>query len=383
MKISSLQENLKNGMSIVNHIAGKNMNLPILNNILIKAKNGNIDLVATDLEVGIVCSVRGKIEKEGEFTVDSKIISDYISLLPNKKINIINEKNNLTIESENYNTVIRGMSAEDFPLIPQINKKTFFKTDIEIFREALSQVIYAVSTSETRVELSGVLFDFNNKGLTLAATDSYRLCEKKIKVEKKTINDSEKNKEENIKIIVPAKTLQELIRILAVIKSENFDESERNIKFYISENQILFVMGKTELISRLVEGSYPDYQQIIPTKYETKAIINRGEFLRAVKAAAIFSKTNVNDINLDLPANKNKLIISSASNNTGENITELDSQVEGKDNGIVINYRYLLDGINNIKSENIMIKIINGNTPCIIMPEGDESYLYVIMPIKQ
>ena len=375
MKISSLQENLKNGLFIVGHIAGKNVNLPILNNVMIKAsQKGDIKLITTDLEIGIVTRVRGKIEKEGEFTIEAKIVSDYISLLPNQKIDLEIDKNNALIKCENYKTIIKGESAEEYPLVPEVEKETYFKTNIDNFRKALSQVVFAVSSSETRMELSGVFFSFNKEKLTMAATDSYRLAEKTVNIETNT--EEEKN------VIIPAKALQEVIRIISLLKNEELNENN-NITFYLSDNQILFTIGDTEIVSRLIEGQYPDYKQIIPVNCKTKAKINRGDLLRAVKAAALFSKTGINDINLDFPENQNKMIVSSASGQTGENITELDAETKGEDNGIVVNYKYVLDGINNIDSEKIIIEVVDGNTPCVLKGEGDDDYSYVIMPIKQ
>ncbi len=377
MKISSLQENLKNGLFVVGHVASKNINLPILNNIMIEAREKNIKLIATDLEIGIRCLIRGRVEKEGSFTVDSKIISDYIALLPNKKVDIEKKENKLIIKGENYKTIIRGQTAEEFPLIPKIDKKIHYKVKTEDFKKALTQTIFAVSTSETRIELSGVLFVFNKETLTLAATDSYRLTEKEIKINSNSTNEEDK------RIIVPAKALQELVRILSGIKEEGVSEESKEIQFYISENQILFSIGHIELVSRLIEGQYPDYKQIIPASSETKISINRFELIRAVKASAIFSKAGINDINLDFPLGKNKAVVSSASSQTGENTAELEATVNGKDNGIVVNYRYLLDGLNNIDSENVKIEVTNSNTPCVLKPEKEEGYLYIIMPIKQ
>ena len=229
--------------------------------------------------------------------------------------------------------------------------------------------------AKPELELSGVLFSFNKEKLIIAATDSYRLAEKEVKI--LTNTDEEK------KVIVPAKTLQEIIRILSGLRGEELSEGGDEIQFYLSDNQILFTIGNTEVVSRIIEGQYPDYKQIIPQKSQTTAMVNRTELIRAVKAASIFSKTGINDINIDLPMGKNKIIISSASSQSGENITELDAIVNGKDNAIVINYRYLLDGINNIDSENIKLEITDGNTPCVLKPEENQDYLYIIMPIKQ
>jgi len=374
MKLTTLQENLKSGLFTVSHIAGKNINLPILSNIMIEAREGNIKLITTDLELGVVSKVRGKIEAEGSITVDAKLFSDYISLLPNQKIEIEKTDSKISIKCENYKTTIKGQESEEFPLIPQVDKKEHYTIKTEEFKKSLSQVVFAVSTSETRVELSGVLFNFQKDKLILAATDSYRLAEKKINI--KTNSNEEK------RIIVPAKTLQEVIRILSGIKESELNEGGE-MKFYISDNQILFEMGSTELVSRLIEGQYPDYTQIIPQNHKTTASINRGEFVRAVKASSIFSKTGINDVNLDFPIGKNQTVVSSASGQTGENITELTSNVSGGENSIVVNFRYLLDGINNINSENIKIELTDGNTPCILRGEKEDDYLYIIMPIKQ
>ena len=357
------------------HIAGKNVNLPILNNVMLEAKEGNIKFITTDLEVGIVATVRGKIEEEGVFTVDAKVISEYIALLPNKKVDIRLKDKKLKIESENYKTIINGQVADEFPLIPQIDKKEYYKVDVEKFREALAQVIFAVSSAETRIELTGVLFDFSKEVLTLVTTDSYRLAERTIKIESNGMNEKQ--------IIVPAKALQEVIRILSAVKNEDVGEEKKELTIYTTENQILFTIGTIELVSRLIEGQYPDYKQIIPQASGTTAVINKDEMLRAVKAAAIFSKAGINDINLDFPSNKNKVTITSASSQVGENTTEIDAKVSGKDNGIVVNYRYLLDGLNNIKNEDIKIDIIDGSTPCIFKSAAEDNYIYVIMPIKQ
>lgn len=378
MRISSLQKNLKQGLSVVSHIAGKNSSLPILNNILIEAKDGNIKLITTNLEIGIVYSVRGKVEEEGMFTVDSKVVSDYVSLLPNKRVDIKKDEKSLIIETENYKTKILGQEAEDFPLIPSIEKDCFYKVNASELKKALSQVIFAVSNSETRMELSGVLFDFNDGKLVVVSTDSYRLAEKEVKIETNVKNG------ENKKIIIPAKTIQELIKILSGVRDDDAIEGDmKDVEFYVSENQVMFSFGPVELISRLIEGQYPDYRQIIPGASKTKVVIVKDELVRAVKMASLFSKTGINDVNLDFPKGKNTALISSISGQAGENMTELSAEVVGEDNGVVINHRYFLDGLNNFDSENILIEVIDNNTPCILRPEKGDGYLYLIMPIKQ
>jgi len=376
MKIVGLQKNIKQGVFVTSHITGKNVNLPILNNLMIKVEENTIKLISTNLEIGITGIIRGKVEEPGSFTVDARVLTDYINLLPNKKVELCLQDDNLLIQSENYKTKIKGQSAEEYPLIPEIDKTSHYSVKIEDFKNAISQVILAVSTDENRMALSGVLFSIENNNLTLVATDSYRLAEKKIKLI--TNNDNEEIK----KIIVPTRTLQELQRILSGDYSDNKEINE--IKFYLSDNQILFALDNVEIVSRLIEEQYPDYEQIIPKEYKTNCTIDKQELVRAIKASAIFSKAGINDVNLDFLKDKNTLMVSAISGQTGENITNLESKIEGNDNSIIMNSRYLLDGLNNINSDTVKLEIVDGNTPCLIKAVGQEQdYLYIVMPIKK
>lgn len=377
MHFISLQENLKRGLNIVGHVTTKNVNLPILNNILIKAEDGNIEFISTNLEIGISYQIRGKIERDGQFTVDSKLITEYVNLLNNgEKIDIEEKNGELKIESGKYKTKIKGESAKEFPLIPTISRINYYSCKITDLKKALTGVIGAVSTSENRVELTGVLFSFNEGKLSLAATDSYRLAEKEIDI--KSSNPAEMGEEH--KAIVPAKTAQELMRILTNFNDDGL-EQETELKIYLAENQILFTVDSVDLISRLINGHYPDYKQIIPTQSQTEILVERSELTRAVKAAALFSKTGVNDINLQF--SKNKIIISAFSGASGESQIEVEADIRGGTNEIMFNYRYLLDGLNNISDSLVRINILDSNTPCVIKPEKDNDYLYIIMPIRQ
>jgi DNA polymerase III subunit beta len=379
MNLSILKENLKQGLFVVSHLAGKNANLPILNNILVEVKKEGVKLVTTNLEVGITHFIRGKVEKEGTFTVDAKIFADYINLLPNKKIDLIKEDGVLLVECENYKTKIKTEASEDFPLIPQIERKNKKTVKIDDFKRALSKVVFAAANSESRIELSGVLFTISKNKLVLAATDSYRLTEKELELKEELTGEEDVGADDQ-KVIVPSRTIQEILRIMSGLEQV---EAKKEISFYINDSQILFVIDNTELISRLIEGQYPDYKQIIPATGKTTATLNRSELIRAIKASALFSKSGINDINLDFPEGKNQVIVSSASGTTGENIVKIEAETQGIDNGIIINYQYLLDGLNNIDEEAVKVEVIDGNTPCLIKPLGEKGYLYIIMPIKQ
>lgn len=374
MQFISLQENLKRGLSITGHVTTKNINLPILNNILIKAEKGNIEFVSTNLEIGITHQVRGKIETEGSFTVDSKLIGEYVNLLSSgEKVKIEAKENELKIECGSYKTKIKGESSKDFPLIPTIPRNGYYSCKSGELKKALNSVVFAVSSSENRVELTGVLFSFNKNKLSLASTDSYRLAERELDVKVSDIEGEQK-------IIVPAKTVQELLRVLSNLEGTELGE-EQEVKFYLAENQILFTVDSVELISRLINGHYPDYKQIIPAKSQTDVIVERTELIRAVKAAALFSKTGINDITLLFF--KEKIIVSAFSGTSGESQIELEADVKGGDNEVTINYRYLLDGLNNIEGDMVRLGVLNNATPCVLKPEKDDKYLYIVMPIRQ
>ncbi|MEI6835272.1 MAG: DNA polymerase III subunit beta [Candidatus Falkowbacteria bacterium] len=375
MKLISVQENFKKGLLIVSHGTGKNINLPILNNILIKAYQNSIELISTNLEIGIIHKLRGKVEEEGEFTVDAKIITEYVNLLPSENVEIEEIEGELKIECDNYKTKIKGESAKDFPLIPSVSSENYYACSVGDLKKALNGVAFAVSNSENRIELSGVLFNFENNKLILVATDSYRLAEKIIEI-------NSNNEFNNQKLIVPARTVQELLRILSNYNSEDLSfEQKGEVRISVSDNQILFTIESVELVSRLINGQYPDYKQIIPDKSKTDIVTSKQNLSRAVKAVAIFSKTGVNDVNLEFK--NNKIIISASSGQSGESRVDVDAEISGIDNEVAINYRYLVDGLNNISSDRVKLKVVSNNTPCVLTAEAEDDYLYVVMPIRQ
>ncbi len=372
MKIISLQKNLRSAVQAVSHIAQKNVSLPILNNILISARDGILSLITTNLEIGITSALRGKIEVEGAFTVDAKTLSEYVALLAGDKVTVETTESELVINSGSSKTKIKGLGPEEFPLIPVIDRNQAVTINAEDFKEAISRIIFSVSSDESRLELSGVLFSLNGNQLVLAGTDSYRLAEKKLAI--KSEIDTER------RLIIPARTLQEVLRIIS--GDSNNEEPISEIKLYASENQCLFVIGSTEIVSRLIDGQYPDYTQIIPTQQQCKAVVGRDEVVRAVKAAAIFSRSGVNDVVFSF-STKNGLEIFAASGTTGEHDAKLEATVQGEDVSMTLNYRYVLDGLNAISSPSVIFEMVNAETPCLLKDENDAGYVYIIMPIKK
>jgi DNA polymerase-3 subunit beta len=382
MKLSCTQENLNRGLLISSHIASKNVNLPILNNILFRAEGGVITLLATNLEIGIKCGVRGKAEKDGAITLPAKLFSDYVGSLPNEKIDLELKDQTLEIRCKNFETKIRGAATAEFPLIPEVNKDTAFSVDVGKFREAVTQVVFATSTSEIRPEISGILlhFDGAKKRVTVAATDSYRLAEKSLEL---AGGEGENSRE----VIVPARTMQEVLRILSVFRETEDPEAPNTLKIYLAENQILFSLNSVDLISRVIDGQYPDYKQIIPSSWKTKAIFNRNDLIRVIKTASLFAKPGIFDVAFSFKPGKEKsgeLTLSSANSQFGENTVRLEAEIEGEANETTLNYRYLLDGLGAMETKEVALEITSGESPCLLRPKDQGAdYLYIVMPIKK
>ncbi len=369
MKIICLQENLKNGLNAAERIIGKSLTLPILNNLLLKAEKGRLRISSTNLEIGINYWISGKIEKDGEITVPAKVLSSIVNNLPNKKIELEAKDNTLNLKCENYKAKIKGQDAKDFPIIPKIQSQTTCSVGQEALRAGLSQVAGMAALSESRPEISGILFDFSKNVLKLVATDSFRLGEKTIFTENSF----------QAAVIVPQRTALELIRILS--EKMELEEKKATVNLVLSPSQVMFDLGHVQLISRLIDGQYPPYQQIIPTNFQASAIVEREEVLKTVKIASLFS-SKINDIQLIVSPAKKIIEIFAQSADVGENRSQLKAESEGKQLEVVFNWRYILDGLNNINSNKILFKLNNETSPTVIKPVGDESYLYVVMPIK-
>jgi len=364
MKFICLQENLKNSLNITQNIIGRNLTLPILNNILLTTESGRLKISSTNLEIGINTWTSGKVEKSGAITCPAKALASFINSLPNKKIEIETKGNQLTIKCDNYRASFNCLPADDFPIIPKITEEALIEINNNILRDALLKVVGSTSLSESRPEITGVLFRFEKKELKLAATDSFRLAEKVI---------FEINKKSDIikSLIVPQKTIQEIARILG--------EKNGETKICLGASQILFDSGDVQVISRLIDGQYPDYQQIIPKEFSSQAIIERGELLNVIRAAAVFSnKTNTIKFSLG----DGEIEVLSQDADLGENKSKLAAETKGKKLVIDFNYRYLLDGLGNINTKQIFLGLISDASPAVMKPVGDESYVYLVMPIR-
>jgi len=373
MQIICLQEKLKQALNITERIIGKNLTLPILNNLLLSTENNKLKISSTNLEIGINCWLIGKIQKKGSITVPAKLISDLVNNLPNKKIELKVKNQQLELKCEKFKAILKGLAAEDFPIIPKIKDKPIIKIKGHILKNSFSQVVEMVSFSESRPEISGVYMNFDKNTIKLAATDSFRLAEKNIEVK-----NSQQLKGQSI--IIPQRTIQELIRILGE-KELSTNKQGQEAEVILSGNQVLFNLEEAQIISRLIEGQYPDYQQIIPDSFQTEVIIGREELINNIKIASLFSG-KINNIKLAINSKKSLIEITAKDVDIGENKSQIETKIKGKDIEIIFNYRYLLDGLNNILSDKIILGLNTNANPIVIRPVGDDSYTYLVMPIK-
>lgn len=367
MKAVITQENLQKGLSIVSSAIKKNTTLPILNNVLLEAANGIIKLSSTNLEMGVICSVRGRVETNGKITVPFQLFLNYVSNLPSTSISLILEEKNLTLDCENFHASIKCLDAADFPLIPKISGAPICVADAENFQEALISVIFSSAKDETRPEITGIFLKAEKSGMRLAATDSFRLAERSIKLMSGNTEGG---------VILPLTTATELSRILG-------KSVEEKLEIYLSENQIKFKIGEAELISRLVDGQYPDYTKIIPTEFSTKFKVNTEEITSALRASAFFSQSDTNEVEMRFDPKKGKLDMAAESGQFGKNNALLDGKGEGKEEKIVFNYQYLLEGLQATKTDFVNISLSGDAGPAALKPEGNSEYVYIIMPIKK
>lgn len=368
MKLSCLQEKLNKGLTLAGRIVGLKTTLPVLNNVLIEVKQGKLIITSTDLEIATQAIIGAKIIKGGKITIPARLLSDFVAANRDKKIKIFLKNNTLTVKSKHSLAHIKGIDASEFPLIPKIKEEPKISIPSSVLLSALNKVIIAAATDDTRPALSGVCFKKKSDELKLIATDGYRLAEKKIK-------DNTLSKIDDFIFIVPLKTCQEIIRIISILEPNPI-----SIKF--NENQIAFIMVGVEITSRLVEGEFPEYEQIIPKEYATRAGLRSQEFANTIKMVNLFAEGAANSVELNFDK-KGKVLVEATSNQIGDNKSSLPGAVEGKDNKIAFNAKFIIDALNVLGGEEEVDFEMTGRlNPGLIRSKKDKDYLYVIMPLK-
>ena len=371
MKLIILKNNLLEGLFAVEKSISENNNLPILKNVLISAEN-NIKLITTNLELATTFNLMGKIIDKGKVCVPLITFYNIIKNLNTEKIELETKNNNLLVKTENYEMILYGQNPDDFPIIPKINLKNEVIFNLKIFKEVLSRVVIACQFSEIRPELSGIYFNFNNNIFKIVSTDAFRLIEEVLS------NESFKTKNKKFDFILPLKTAQEILKIIT-------DENEENINFIIDDYQILIKTEKVEIISRLINGQFPDYENVLPKEVKHEIEVNRQELINALKLAS-FLTSRANDVNLKLEENKKILEIFSSDNQLGENRYSLPIKFLKGDNFVItFNWRFLMDGLKIYETENIVLGINDynsGSKASVIKSKQNKNIIYILMPLR-
>lgn len=368
MKLSCSRKNLNFALNIVSLAVNSSTTLPVLNNILLKAADKKLYLSATNLEIAINYSIAADIKNEGAITIPAKLLTSYVAFLEDDNVEMkLEDGTTLNIKTKTSQTKIKGITPNEFPLIPKVEKDTIIELPAKSLAQAIDYTVFSAAVTATRPILTGVYLHAEKDTLKMVATDSFRLAEKKTKLSKRA--------EKNTECIVPVKTLLELGRILS---TGNYEDEV--VAINISKTQILFSLNGVELISRLIEGKFPDYEKIIPKATRTKMEADIGHLVMATKRVSLFAKENNNSIKLTA-TNDGKLQIATDETRLGEEKAEMDIKIQGENNKVAINSQYLLDVLSRLK-EKVNIEMDEKLTPVVVRPNKSDDYLYIIMPLK-
>ena len=374
MKLSCLQENLNRGLGVVGRAVATRTTLPITNNVLLATDESRLKLVATNLEMAISHWIGAKVEEEGDITVPARLLTEFVSSLPSDKVelNLPTGSKTLEVTCARFEARVSGVDAKDFPPIPKVSEGINTRVEVDHLRQGITQVVFAVATEESRPVLTGVDAMFEGDVLTLAAADGFRLAVYKLPLATPVSEKTE--------VIIPGRTLAEVSRLMGD------DEEAIDITVNPNKSQILFHMKNTELVSQLVQGTFPQYSQLIPQSSNTKVVVDVAEFLRATKTASIFARDGSGIVRLvatpgsgDLTPGK--ITISARSEELGDDVGEIDAAVEGEETKIAFNGKYIIDVLSVLREKQVVLETTNPSSPGVIRPVGVDNYTHVVMPM--
>jgi len=373
MKLSCLQENLSKGLGTVSRAVATRSTLPITQNVLLASEQSRLKLAATNLEMAITCWIGAKVEQEGTITVPARLFIDFVNSLPNDLIEITLPGNSHTVEirSGRFQAHINGIDAQDFPPIPEVSDGLTTNMEAAALREGITQVTFSAATEESRPVLTGINTEFEGDQLSLAAADGFRLA-----VHKTNIGSPVDPK---TTVIVPARALNELNRLLG--------EQEEPVEVTINKQrgQLLFRLKNAQMVSQVIQGSFPDYAQVIPKSYNTRAVVDIAEFLRVTKMSSIFARDASGIVRLVITPGAElapgKLTISAQAEEIGGNVGEIDALVDGAEAKIAFNVKYLSDVLSVLRQSQVALEVTTPSSPGVIRPIGVDNYVYVIMPM--
>ena len=369
MKLSVMQENLARGLQVVSRAVSSRSTLPVLANVLLRTEDAGLKLTATNLEIGITAWVPGKIDTEGTLTVPARLFNDLVAGLPTgERIDLeADGPNSLRIKAGRYQTQLRGIDAEEFPVIPSPGERPTTRASQKELKRALSEVVFAAATDEARPILTGVLTRMSGDRLTLAAADNYRIAVRSLPI---------LDPVEDTSLVVPARSYAELMRVM----TDTDDPVE--IMLASSKSQILFHVEGVDIVSRLIDGQFPNYQQVLPTSHSTRAVVERDELLKAVRISALIASAAANVIRIRMGDEGSGTITIAAAADVGEAQTEVEAAIEGETVQISFNARYLQEALQNLDQDQLALEFSGPLSPGVLRPTGDEDYVHVIMPVR-
>lgn len=371
MKLSCTQENLRIALSSLERVVGKQSSLPILSNILLESDRGQLRLSATNLEIGVITSIGAKIESEGKITVPAKLLTNFIQNLAGDQIVGIEQiGTQVVLESGNYIVKINGLDSKDFPIIPEKSEGRTFTLSSELFRQGLQRTLFCISLNESRPELTGVLMNIRESSLFLTATDSFRLAEWHSM-------ESIEGDGDGVVAIIPSYTLQEVLRVLS--------QPIEQVSVTIEENQVFFELESTRIVSRLINGRFPEYQAIVPKQYAINITMTQEDLQRALKMATSFSVYSSGEVTFRLNPEDGRMEITSQSQGIGEQVAKVPfSGTVAEPLQIVFSPRYILEGVSAQRGEQITLSLNSATTPVRISSDVEKSsYTYIVMPIRK
>ncbi len=362
MKFQVTQENLIKPLLAVSRIINNNTTLPILNNILIKVTKTSVTLLSTNLEVSITKIIRAKIIEEGTLTIPANLFTNFISNIPSGIVTIETNKNQLKVNTENNNCVINGVSDEEFPIIPEIEEGVSLIINAQEFKNKLLQVTFVASNNENRPVLTGVYLYMKDSNLFIVATDGSRLSENLIK-----------NMNQNCSLLIPVTAMNDLIKTIS--------DEDKEIKIIINNQQVCFKFNETEIICRLLEDKYPDYQNLIPKTFTSKSKVNKIDFLNIVKVSNLFAKESAGSLTIELDEDNQEIKINSLTSQIGENSSKTKADIKGSGQ-ITLNSKFLIEALNSIQGNEIEFCFNSKTEPILIKDTKNNDYKHIIMPLK-
>jgi DNA polymerase-3 subunit beta len=368
MKLSCLQENLAKGLSTVGRAVATRSTLPVLGNVMLTTDEGRLKLSATDLEIGINCWIGAQVEEEGAITIPARLLIDFVNSLPAERIDMALSvrTQELHLKCARYEANIKGIDAQEFPLIPTADDGDYQLTlETGLLRQMINQVTFAAATDESRPILTGVLVTFDGSRLTMAAADGFRL----------SVRHAQLGTEvpEPVSVVIPARALAELGRI------SSDEELPISLNITSSRSQTLFHLSNTDLVSQLIEGRFPDYNQIIPGHHDTQTTVSTDQFLKACRTANIFARSEAHIIRLRV--DDDRMVISASSAELGGNVSEIDAQVVGEPIEIAFDVRFLMDVLSVADAAQVVLETTTPSSPGVIKPVGTKDFIHVVMPM--